>query len=171
MARAAGVSATAVYLHFDSWTALIEAVLEQHFTDARTRVESPTAAAGSPRERLDAFALALVGWGLAHQGPYQLLFESVDWLKETDAVRASLDEHVAALADDLRSAGAVEGRADAVERAELLWTALQGIVAERRRQARHVGRRDVTEDVLGMVAIFAGPATGRAHAGPPRIPA
>ncbi|MFF2064849.1 TetR/AcrR family transcriptional regulator [Streptomyces sp. NPDC058200] len=164
VARACNVSATAVYLHFDSWTALIEAVLEQHFTDARTQIEAATAAAGPSRERLDAFALAFVNWGLAHQGPYQLLFESIDWLKGTDAVRASLEEHVAAMADDLLAAGAVDDKAGALERAEQLWTALHGIVAGRRRQGRYVWHRSVADEVTGMVAIFAGASHGGSSA-------
>jgi AcrR family transcriptional regulator len=155
VARACGVSATAVYLHFDSWAALIEAVLELHFAEALDRVEAAMAAAAGPRERLDAFALTYVDWAMAHPGPYQLLFESVDWLKETDTVRAWMEDRTASMAEDLRADHAVD-EAEALERADQLWTALHGIVSGRCRQGRHVWRRSVTDEVTSMVTIFVG---------------
>ncbi|MET4923908.1 TetR/AcrR family transcriptional regulator [Streptomyces sp. PSRA5] len=156
VARACGVSATAVYLHFDSWTALIEAVLEQHFTEARDRAEAAIEAATGPRNRLDAFAQTYVDWALAHPGPYQLVFESVDWLKETDAVRTWMEDRTAAMAQDLRAADPTADEADTLERAEQLWTALHGIISGRCRQGRHVWRQSVTDEVASMVTIFAG---------------
>ncbi|MDX3854863.1 hypothetical protein [Streptomyces sp. AK02-01A] len=62
------------------------------------------------------------------------------------------------------STGSVDDRADALERAEHLWTALHGIVAGRRRQGRYVWHRDVTDEVTGMVAIFAGARHGGSSA-------
>ncbi|MFF1417037.1 hypothetical protein [Streptomyces sp. NPDC058280] len=64
------------------------------------------------------------------------------------------------MADDLLAAGAVDDKAGALERAEQLWTALHGIVAGRRRQGRYVWHRSVTDEVTGMVAIFAGASHG-----------
>ncbi|WP_406729450.1 TetR/AcrR family transcriptional regulator [Streptomyces sp. GD-15H] len=155
VARACGVSATAVYLHFDSGTALIEAVLERHFAEARTWTEAAVAAAEGPRERLDAFARTYVDWALTHPGPYQLVFESVDWLKETDTVRTWMENRTAAMGEDLRAADPTIGETEALERAEQLWTALHGIISGRCRQGRHVWRRSVTEEVTSMVTIFA----------------
>ncbi|MFJ5837759.1 TetR/AcrR family transcriptional regulator [Streptomyces shenzhenensis] len=155
VARACGVSATAVYLHFDSGTALIDAVLDMHFTDARTRAEAAVAAAAGPRERLDAFARTYVDWALAHPGPYQLVFESVDWLKETDTVRTWMENRTAAMAEDLKATAPAVDEAEALDRAEQLWTALHGIISGRCRQGRHEWRRDVTDEVTSMVAIFA----------------
>ncbi|WP_016907082.1 TetR/AcrR family transcriptional regulator [Streptomyces xiaopingdaonensis] len=177
VARACDVSATAVYLHFDSRAALIDAVLEMHFAEARERAEAAVAAAAGPRERLDAFALAYVGWALERPGPYQLLFESVDWLKGTGAVRAWMEERTASLADDLHAVDPGIGPEEALERGEQLWTALHGIVAGRSRRGDHVWPREVAEEVVGMVAIFAGaqrlgtpPPSTRTPKRPPRTP-
>ncbi|TDQ54263.1 TetR/AcrR family transcriptional regulator [Actinorugispora endophytica] len=165
VARACGVSPTAVYLHFDSWAALIDAVLQQHFADARARVESALRGVEGPRERLDAFALVYVTWGLEHQGPYQLLFGSMEWLKETDEVSAWLEGCVDSMAGDLLAVGAADDRADALKRVEWLWVALDGLISLRRRKGRYPAHRSVAEDVAGMVEVFAGPAAGGPGAG------
>ncbi|MGX1777627.1 TetR/AcrR family transcriptional regulator [Nocardia brasiliensis] len=155
VARVCGVSATAVYLHFDSGTALFEAVLERSFAEARTEVDAAVATAAGPRARLDSFARTYVDWALTNPGPYQLLFESVDWLKETDTVRTWMEHRTATMAEDLRTANPAIGEAEALERAEQLWTALHGIISGRCRQGRHVWHRSVADEVAGMVAVFA----------------
>jgi AcrR family transcriptional regulator len=155
VARACGVSATAVYLHFDSWSALIDAVLSRHFADARAYVDAAARAAGSPRERLEATAQAYAAWGVEHHGPYQLLFESTDWVKDSDETAAWLGELTGTMAADLLAIGAVREREAALDRTGWLLTALHGIVSIRRRKREHQWRHTVAEEVAGMVGLFA----------------
>ncbi|GLU48312.1 TetR/AcrR family transcriptional regulator [Nocardiopsis ansamitocini] len=162
VARACNVSATAVYLHFDSWAALIDAVLDQHFTDVRTRIDSAGRTSAHPRERLDATALAYVLWGLEYPGPYQLLFESTERLKDPGVVDSWSKELIGSMARDLLATGFVGDMAKAVEAVDRLSIALHGIISIRRHKPGRAWSRNVPEEVVGMVEVFAGPPRGLA---------
>jgi AcrR family transcriptional regulator len=80
VARACSVSPTAVYLHFESQRALLEAVVQSQFEDLRTHILAAIDPDAAPDTQLEALASAYVGWGFAHPGGYQVLFESADRL-------------------------------------------------------------------------------------------
>lgn len=78
VARAVGVSPTAVYRHFPSSTELVSAVVDDQNVLLRAAVGTPTGSVTV--EAFAAFGAAYVHWGLANPGAYQLLFESADRL-------------------------------------------------------------------------------------------
>lgn len=134
VARSCNVSPAAVYLHFASRDALIVAVIDAHLADLRAHMEQAIATASeSPAAQLLAFADGYVGWGLAHPGAYQLLFESADRLNipgHGDPVTSSGDERWYLLRRSeelLEAASGVLGSLGALR----LWTALHGMVSLR----------------------------------------
>lgn len=126
VARACGVSATAVYRHFASQSALNRAVLlgvDGSLVAALAGADDP---GWSPRRRLRRFAHAYLEWGLANPGLYQLRFESADQLG-ADYVRTDAADRLLELIDELLAAG---GTATSLT-AEDLWTSLHGVVSLR----------------------------------------
>jgi AcrR family transcriptional regulator len=147
VARACGVSATAVYRYFDSGTALIDAVLDLHFAEVREHVEAASAVS-DPRRRLTARAVAYVTWGVEHPGRYQVLFENDD---RTFAWERDL---AAAMAGDLLATESVRSTSAAIVLVDRLLIALHGIVAVRRHRSGRVWPRTAAEDTEAMVRIF-----------------
>src|ERR1700722_17918537 len=76
VARAAGVAATSVYLHFPDTDALVLAVAEAHFGELADAQQAARDAAATPREAVRAMALAYCEFGLASPGLYQVMFTS-----------------------------------------------------------------------------------------------
>lgn len=76
VARAAGVAATSVYLHFADTDELVLAVADQHFGEMFAAQEAARDAAATPREAVRAMALAYCDFGLANPGLYQVMFAS-----------------------------------------------------------------------------------------------
>lgn len=76
VARAAGVAATSVYLHFDDTDALVLAVAERHFGELVEAQRIARDAAATPRDAVRAMALAYCEFGLANPGLYQVMFGS-----------------------------------------------------------------------------------------------
>src|SRR5579863_3360013 len=74
VARAAGVAATSVYLHFPDTDALVLAVAEEHFGELADAQQAARDAAATPREAVRAMALAYCEFGLANPGLYQVMF-------------------------------------------------------------------------------------------------
>lgn len=134
VARACEVSATAVYRHFPSQSALTRAVLvAEHaaFTAAVLGADDPAA---EPAQRLHRLALGYVRWGLANPGPYQLLFESADQLGADWAVIGAADEVTARLTAVLSALAALDGQHPSASPevvGERLWTRLHGMVSLR----------------------------------------
>jgi AcrR family transcriptional regulator len=165
VARLAGVSPAAVYLHFASAQELIAAVVELESRrlvdavlgphgDAANDDEVPVASVG-----LADIATRYVEWGLANPGAYQLLFESADRLGnpvgpgETGWV--VIDAAVAALqrgrADDARGAVTTE---EATRSAMRAWAALHGIVSLRLHKGEALWPTTAHDDALAVVAPF-----------------
>jgi AcrR family transcriptional regulator len=125
VAKACGVTPTAVYRHFPSQTALTHAMLaayDEAFAQAVIAADEP---GRPPRERLLLMAQAWVSWALANPGYYQLLFESADELGDdylTPGATDRLSERAAELL------GADPGTAATIE--DLL-AALHGIASLR----------------------------------------
>jgi AcrR family transcriptional regulator len=76
VARAAGVAATSVYLHFPDTDALVLAVAGEHFGRLADAQQAARDAAATPREAVRAMALAYCEFGLANPGLYQVMFTS-----------------------------------------------------------------------------------------------
>jgi AcrR family transcriptional regulator len=127
VARECGVSATAVYRHFSSQSALNRAVLltvDASFVAALTTADDDPSR--TSRERLRRIAHAYLGWGLANPGLYQLRFESADQLGD-DYVRSdAADKLLTAIGSLLRDTGAAEPLT-----AEDVWGSLHGVVSLR----------------------------------------
>ncbi|MFE5113668.1 TetR/AcrR family transcriptional regulator [Streptomyces sp. NPDC056663] len=126
VARACGVSATAVYRYFSSQSDLNRALLmriDLVFIDAMTASDNPGL---PPLERLRRFAHAYVDWGTRHPGLYQLRFESADQLGADYVRTGAADELLAGIDALLRACGSGP---DAT--AEDLWCGLHGLVSLR----------------------------------------
>src|SRR6516164_2161993 len=76
VARAAGVAATSVYLHFADTDALVLAVADQHFGQLADAQQAARDVAATPRAAVRAMALAYCEFGLANPGLYQVMFTS-----------------------------------------------------------------------------------------------
>ena len=131
VARAAGVAATSVYLHFDDIDALILAVAERHFATLSQAQADARDRAATPREAVLAIALAYCDFGLANPGLYQVMFAeplpaSAD--PATIPGRAAFEQRTAAIAGYLGD----DAGPDAAFRASvLLWQVLHGTVGLR----------------------------------------
>jgi AcrR family transcriptional regulator len=74
VARAVGVTATSVYLHFDDVESLVLEVARRGFGELRAAQDAAMDAVTGPCERLRAGAQAYCEWGLANSGHYQWMF-------------------------------------------------------------------------------------------------
>ena len=74
VARAVGVAATSVYLHFDNVEALVLEVARRGFGELRAAQEAAMDPAAAPCERLRARSLAYCDWAMANPGHYQWMF-------------------------------------------------------------------------------------------------
>lgn len=165
VARLAGVSPAAVYLHFASAQQLIAAVVE---LESRRLVDAVLGSHGDaanddevpvPSVGLTDIATRYVEWGLANPGAYQLLFESADRLGnpvgpgETGWV--VVDAAVAALQRDSAGDGGVElTTEDATRTAMRAWAALHGIVSLRLHKGEALWPTTAHDDALAVVAPF-----------------
>ncbi|WP_294179810.1 TetR/AcrR family transcriptional regulator [uncultured Schumannella sp.] len=129
VARACSVSPAAVYLHFDSAQALTTAVLDAQLDDLEKAIRSQLPEGVPPRARLAALGRAYAGWGLAHPGAYQLVFESADRLDlpEHEHDRWSLIDEAARLVAAETTVTPDQATATALR----LWTMLHGLVSLR----------------------------------------
>jgi AcrR family transcriptional regulator len=125
VAREAGVTAPAVYGHFADLGALLDAVLEEAFTELRAAIERAVAGEPDPVRRLHAGCRAYVDFGLAAPARYRAMFTD---RRPAAGARAfdTLVEAIAACVGTGRSASR-DPRAEA----GLVWTALHGVVTLR----------------------------------------
>ncbi|MFF8770791.1 TetR/AcrR family transcriptional regulator [Kitasatospora sp. NPDC015120] len=164
VATEAGVTAGAIYLHFDDKASLFWASLARHFDALAARMQAAEAQAGEDaRDRLEALAHAYCRFGLANHGPYRLMFE----VQQPTAGAPDPRVHPAAQVTDL-FARAVdrcgqEGRPlrlPVLQTAQTLWMALHGIVA-----VQHVLPFRPVDEAVDGGAGEAAPA-GAAEPGP-----
>lgn len=154
VARACEVSPAAVYLHFDSQVALIQAVIDEQLARMSAAVADRDAV-GTPAERLTALGLAYVEWGIANPGAYQLLFESADRLDV-----ASPHDESESRWDLIRGAAALIGAAlgTSPERSRRLafqvWAALHGIASLRIHKPDLDWPTSLSDEVAALVATL-----------------
>jgi AcrR family transcriptional regulator len=137
VARAAGVAATSVYLHFPDTDALVLAVAEEHFGELADAQQAARDAAATPREAVRAMALAYCAFGLANPGLYQVMFTRplppVADLRQIPG-RRGFEQRTAAIAAAMADAGiGVTGDphdpdGPAFRASTLLWQFLSGAV-------------------------------------------
>lgn len=133
VAAEAGVSPTAIYLHFADKGELLLAVCQRHFADLEAAMREEAAGAKDPLEVLQACGRAYVHFGLDHPEPYRIMFispphftpASVDNLTDLMAFAYVLDAVEQAMAAGAIAAG------EPVAVALLLWTSVHGIVSLR----------------------------------------
>lgn len=90
VARAAGVSHAAPVNHFESRNALLTAMATGFFDDLSQEIARRAEPRGASRDRVRAFAEALVEYGLGHPHRYRLLWRR-DLLAQDDALKSSMD--------------------------------------------------------------------------------
>lgn len=131
VARAAGVSAPSVYLHFEGKDDIVRAVLSRRFADLRRHIAETTDDVADPLGRLRAGAHAYCDWASAEPGGYRLLFNSPlatdpRFAGEGAAAFGHLVDRVEAVQRAGRGA-----QGDAWRLATLLWSGLHGLLVLR----------------------------------------
>jgi AcrR family transcriptional regulator len=132
VARAVGVAATSVYLHFDSVESLVLEVARRGFRELRAAQDAAMEMAAGPCERLRAGSMAYCEWGLANPGHYQWMFAnpmriSVSTWEQLPG-RPMFAALVARVAECL---GRPDGDPESARTARLLWHLLHGMVSLR----------------------------------------
>ena len=135
VAREVGVSAPSIYTHFADGRAIVDAVIEQAFSELVEVLQQANDRAPEG-ERLLALCVAYVRFGLEHPGRYLTLFQRRRGLERTrqlEAEAAMFD--TGARAFGILVQGVAEtrgGSADSArEDATLLWMGLHGYVSLR----------------------------------------
>jgi AcrR family transcriptional regulator len=147
VARAVGVAATSVYLHFTDIQSLVLAVADRRFGELVQMLDGALDAEVAPRERVLAGCLAYCEFGLKYPGHYQVMFVAPLPTMETvpvtdtpgypvfqqliDAVAAAIDPAQAAQAAEAASNPQAAGNPEAFATATLIWQQLHGIVSLR----------------------------------------
>jgi AcrR family transcriptional regulator len=136
VARAVGVAATSVYLHFDDCDALVRAVAARHFGDLVRAQHEAVADLTDPRARVHAAALAYCEFGLAHPGHYYVMFSiplpplpvGPDGVPERAPGQTALDNTVELVAAFL---GSTPGDSASMATTLLIWQQVHGVVSLR----------------------------------------
>lgn len=130
IAREIGVSATALYQHFDSKNALVKAACEAGFAEFGGRLESTARAADSPLDALRQLGDVYVDFALSHPMHYDvMMIRPNQWALGPDPEKDP--ESFAGLirvVEACQAAGQLRP-GDAREAAHQLWAALHGIVS------------------------------------------
>jgi len=156
VARAAGVSPAAVYLHFESVQALILAVIEAQYDDLRAHLAAIADTDGS----IAASGIGYAAWGVAHPGAYQLLFESADELGldvYSDVAGGPGWDLIESMAAQLESEASIV-REDAVILAIRVWTSVHGVVSLRIHKAGHAWPTTIEQEVHALLALIPSPS-------------
>jgi AcrR family transcriptional regulator len=74
VARAVGVAATSVYLHFADIESLVLAVADRRFSELVKLQDEATSSQATARDRMRAGCLSYCEFGLANPGHYQVMF-------------------------------------------------------------------------------------------------
>lgn len=169
VAREAGVSPQAVYLHFKDLTELIEGVLDMCERQLEEAVLDELAGVSAPLDRLLAIAAAYVRWGVEHPGLYQVMYEGE--VQGTRPVpRGAMGERlIAVVTGDLEAAreGGEIAEGEALVQLVQTWALLHGIVSIRVNKPHFDWPDAVPMAQEGMLRLL-GADTGRGHS---RVPA
>ncbi|WP_430331711.1 TetR/AcrR family transcriptional regulator [Rhodococcus sp. ACT016] len=158
VAMEAGVTAGAIYLHFDDKASLFWASLARHFDAlAASMLDAESGVGADGRDRLEALAHAYCRFGLANRGPYRLMFE----MQQPIAGAPGPHIHPATRVTDVLTRGVAQCREEGyplrlpvLQTAQTLWMALHGIVAVQ----QVLPFRPVADEGEGGAAAGAAPA-------------
>ena len=132
VARAVGVAATSVYLHFDNVELLVLEVARRGFGELRAAQEAAMDPAATPCERLRARSLAYCDWAMANPGHYQWMFANPMRISASSweglPGQPQFAAMVAAVAECL---GRPPADPESATTARLLWHLLHGTVSLR----------------------------------------
>ena len=152
VARACGVSPTAVYRHFASQDDLTKAVLASEHEVFERAVLAADDPGSPPRERLRQLLGAYAQWGVTHPGVYQLLFETGEQLGTGASAAVASDQllqHVSTLVAAHR--GSVATETEAALASERLWRAAHGLVSLRIHKPGHPWLTDLAAEAWDVV--------------------
>lgn len=130
VAREAGVSAPALYLHFADRRELVWAVLCRQFDELAATAAAAADEAADPRDRLRGWCLAYCRFGLTQTGQYRAMFES--WAAErVELPLTQLPGYKLwhGLLTAVTACGVPDSQAEQV--ATLTWAGLHGLVSLR----------------------------------------
>ncbi len=156
IARAAGVSPTALYLHFPDRDALVAAAVDQGFTAFNTALGEAAAAHDEPAARLRAMGIAYLDFARSQPSLYATLFTARRPLVRDDAcdgTEVDRDQAFDALVDVV---AAIAPEPDARDRAMVLWSALHGYATLHGRS--HVALWPPSERFVDALLPLAAPA-------------
>ena len=74
IARKVGVSATSIYLHFESKDHLLHTLMEEAIEDLNSTLEQSITGSEDPIEQLRAFARAYINYAMENPRQYQIIF-------------------------------------------------------------------------------------------------
>lgn len=133
VARDAGITAPAIYAHFDDLQALRRAVVEERFAALHTAVDQAMAAANGAAEALHAACRAYCHYALEHPGHYLVLFEASEshlGVPYANSPGAQVFELLVGAVAAAMDSGAAPPD-DPFQVAAALWGAMHGVVALR----------------------------------------
>jgi len=129
VARAAGVSHAAPVNHFESRNALLTAMATSFFDALSLEVARRVEVRAGGRQRVRAFAEALVDYGLGHPHRYRLLWRR-DLLVEDAALKAAMDGIYGRLIAELASLPPAGGKSPHTM-ATAMWSLTHGYLVMR----------------------------------------
>lgn len=156
VARAVGVAATSIYLHFENLDELVLAVKLRFFDEFGAALDGAADAAGdAPLARASARGHAYVRYGMANPGIYRALFtsEMVPPHLAPEGGYLGVEVFESARTDIARVVGP-DGNANLL--AVHFWTALHGIVTLRTARRRFPWP-DLAEEVDDLIARLVAP--------------
>jgi len=133
VARQVGISAPSIYAHFADREAIVEAIVNDAFSDFNAAIltasEAAVQAGGGPRARLRAGCAAYLEFAAERPNRYKLLFARQDLLgdarEEVPAVRLESFRHLVDSVQACIDAG-ISGSEDPHRDAAAIWVALHG---------------------------------------------
>lgn len=129
VARAAGVSHAAPVNHFESRNALLTAMATGFFDDLSLEIDRRAGSGVASRDRVRAFAEALVHYGLSHPHRYRLLWRR-DLLVEDEVLKAAMDGVYDRLIAELSSLPLIGGKSPHTV-ATAMWSLTHGYLVMR----------------------------------------
>lgn len=132
IAKAAGVSPTAAYRHFEDRDALIEAACETCFAEFSAHMLERVSGIDDPFERLQAAGQAYLDYSRNENGHFRVLFtnpakDRLDFPTSADAAGTAFQQLVSLIEDCLAAGAKPSTRSDSLYLAFQVWTWVHGI--------------------------------------------